>query len=216
MRPFAKSPFRPRLTTVTLPVVAISAALFSSAGLTGCSSKKVANGVSDVSQTMVSTGVSSGSGKNSSASTASASSTSAGTRTTSVPAPHRSADVPPPQVWEPQVRPGGTPRIGDACPNLQGEIATGANGQKLICNDLGTATVWSVLPDDSQWTTPLPNQPANPEQPGESTAPENPPAPTETEPPAPSENPEPSTPGESSDPHPPEPAKPPVRGIPFL
>lgn len=82
----------------------------------------------------------------------------------------------------PKVREGGTPRIGQLCPNQTGEIRMSANGQNLECAQVGEQEVWTVL----QQT------PANPtsQQMWISTTPTT----SETQP----QEPEPTTPNEST------------------
>ncbi|MBC6797401.1 hypothetical protein HMPREF2547_08125 [Corynebacterium sp. HMSC055G02] len=87
-----------------------------------------------------------------------------------------------PTTTGPKVREGGTPRIGQLCPNQTGEIRMSANGQNLECAQVGEQEVWTVL----QQT------PANPtsQQMWISTTP------TTTEPQP--QEPEPTTPSESA------------------
>ncbi|EEB62380.1 hypothetical protein [Corynebacterium amycolatum] len=50
-----------------------------------------------------------------------------------------------PTTTGPKVREGGTPRIGQLCPNQTGEIRMSANGQNLECAQVGEQEVWTVL-----------------------------------------------------------------------
>lgn len=50
-----------------------------------------------------------------------------------------------PTTTGPKVREGGTPRIGQLCPNQTGEIRMSANGQNLECAQVGDQEVWTVL-----------------------------------------------------------------------
>lgn len=170
-----------RYSTATRSVVACTAAVVSISGLTACSGSDA-----DSTNSSGSSKVSVYSVASTNSTTKSSSSTSSSTTTTSVPAPANNA----PQTMVPQVRPGGTPRIGQPCTNRQGEVAQSASGQTLICTELGNAAVWSVRPDDSQWgSEPQPR----PEQPSESPRPSEP----ETPQPNPSEPLNPSEPSSS-------------------
>ncbi|WP_297451632.1 hypothetical protein [uncultured Corynebacterium sp.] len=72
-----------------------------------------------------------------------------------------------PTTAGPKVREGGTPRIGQPCPNQTGAVRMSANGQNLECAPVGEQEVWTVLqrpsanpPSDQLWisTTTMPSE----------------------------------------------------------
>ena len=94
-----------------------------------------------------------------------------------------------PTTTGPEVREGGTPRIGQLCPNQIGEIRMSANGQNLECAQVGGQEVWTVLQQTSadptsqqMWisTTPTTSEP-QPQEPEPTTPSENTTETSETE-----------------------------------
>lgn len=74
------------------------------------------------------------------------------------------------QSQAPQVRAGGTPRIGELCPNQIGEVRAGANGQALECATIGGQAMWTVkvateAPQQPEATTWIPTTAHQPEHP---------------------------------------------------
>ena len=69
----------------------------------------------------------------------------AATQTSSSSSLTTSSSTSSPTTTGPKVREGGTPRIGQLCPNQTGEIRMSANGQNLECAQVGEQEVWTVL-----------------------------------------------------------------------
>lgn len=57
-----------------------------------------------------------------------------------------------PTTVGPKVKEGGTPRIGQPCPNLAGEVRVSANGQDLECAKVGETEMWTVIQETSSNT----------------------------------------------------------------
>ncbi|MDO5030530.1 MAG: hypothetical protein Q4E11_08120 [Corynebacterium sp.] len=57
-----------------------------------------------------------------------------------------------PTTVGPKVKEGGTPRIGQPCPNLAGEVRVSANGQDLECAKIGETEMWTVIEETSSST----------------------------------------------------------------
>lgn len=86
-----------------------------------------------------------------------------------------------PTTTGPKVREGGTPRIGQLCPNRVGEIRMSANGQNLECAQVGEQEVWTVLQQ-------TPANPTSQQMWISTTPPTSEPQPQEPEPTTPSES----------------------------
>nr|WP_162933268.1 hypothetical protein [Corynebacterium lactis] len=74
---------------------------------------------------------------------ASASSKTMPTETSQTPSTTQPEMTPTSHEAAPKVRKGGTPRIGQLCPNQAGEVRVGANGQELRCSTVGDSEVWT-------------------------------------------------------------------------
>lgn len=77
----------------------------------------------------------------------------ASTRTSSSSSLTTATSTSSPTTSGPQVREGGTPRIGQLCPNQIGEVRMSANGQNLECAQVGDQEVWTVLQQTSATPT---------------------------------------------------------------
>lgn len=77
--------------------------------------------------------------------------TQASSSSTLTPMPSQGTPTTPTTVG-PKVKEGGTPRIGQPCPNLVGEVRVSANGQELECAKVGESEMWTVMQEASSNT----------------------------------------------------------------